>query len=33
LLTENRFRIVKLLLNLSKEELRIRFLRRLDPAD
>lgn len=32
-LTDNGFRIVKLFLNLSKEEQRIRFLRRLDLAD
>jgi PPK2 family polyphosphate:nucleotide phosphotransferase len=32
-LTENGFRIVKLFLNLSKEEQRRRFLRRLDLAD
>lgn len=32
-LTENGFRIVKLFLNLSKEEQRIRFLRRLDLPD
>jgi PPK2 family polyphosphate:nucleotide phosphotransferase len=32
-LTDNGFRIVKLLLNLSKEEQRIRFLRRLDLPD
>jgi PPK2 family polyphosphate:nucleotide phosphotransferase len=32
-LAENGFRIVKLLLNLSKEEQRIRFLRRLDLPD
>ncbi len=32
-LTENGFRVVKLFLNLSKEEQRIRFLRRLDLPD
>jgi PPK2 family polyphosphate:nucleotide phosphotransferase len=32
-LTDNGFRIVKLFLNLSKEEQRIRFLRRLDRPD
>jgi len=32
-LTDNGFRIVKLFLNLSKEEQRIRFLRRLDLPD
>ena len=32
-LTDNGFRIVKLFLNLSKEEQRTRFLRRLDLAD
>ena len=32
-LSENGFRIVKLFLNLSKEEQRIRFLRRLDLPD
>jgi polyphosphate kinase 2 (PPK2 family) len=32
-LTENGFRIVKLFLNLSKEEQRIRFLRRIDLPD
>ena len=32
-LTENGFRIVKLFLNLSKEEQRIRFLRRMDLPD
>src|SRR5262249_47168551 len=32
-LAENGFRIVKLFLNLSKEEQRIRFLRRLDVPD
>jgi len=32
-LTENGIRVVKLLLNLSKEEQRIRFLRRLDLPD
>jgi PPK2 family polyphosphate:nucleotide phosphotransferase len=32
-LTDNGFRIVKLFLNLSKEEQRIRFLRRIDLAD
>jgi PPK2 family polyphosphate:nucleotide phosphotransferase len=32
-LTENGFRIVKVFLNLSKEEQRTRFLRRLDLAD
>ena len=32
-LTENGFRIVKLFLNPSEEEQRIRFLRRLDLAD
>ncbi len=32
-LTDNGYRIVKLFLNLSKEEQRIRFLRRLDLAD
>jgi PPK2 family polyphosphate:nucleotide phosphotransferase len=32
-LTENGFRIVKLFLNLSKEEQRVRFLRRLDLPD
>jgi PPK2 family polyphosphate:nucleotide phosphotransferase len=32
-LTDNGFRIVKLLLNLSKEEQRVRFLRRLDLPD
>ena len=32
-LTENGFRVVKLFLNLSKEEQRIRFLRRIDLPD
>jgi PPK2 family polyphosphate:nucleotide phosphotransferase len=32
-LTDNGFRVVKLLLNLSKEEQRIRFLKRLDRPD
>jgi PPK2 family polyphosphate:nucleotide phosphotransferase len=32
-LSDNGFRIVKLFLNLSKEEQRVRFLRRLDLAD
>src|SRR5947209_11244356 len=32
-LTENGFRVVKLFLNLSKEEQRIRFLRRVDLPD
>ena len=32
-LTDNGFRIVKLFLNLSKEEQRIRFLRRIDLPD
>ena len=32
-LTDNGFRIVKLFLNLSQEEQRIRFLRRLDLPD
>jgi PPK2 family polyphosphate:nucleotide phosphotransferase len=32
-LTDNGFRIVKLFLNLSREEQRIRFLRRIDLAD
>jgi len=32
-LVENGFRVVKLFLNLSKEEQRIRFLRRIDLAD
>jgi PPK2 family polyphosphate:nucleotide phosphotransferase len=32
-LTENGFRVVKMLLNLSKEEQRIRFMKRLDRPD
>jgi len=32
-LTDNGFRIVKLFLNLSREEQRVRFLRRIDLPD